>query len=171
LLDSTYLGDCMIDVVLSKGWTYNGTYCNMYRTQTGMNFKMAQLDQRRSIGIHVLQVADVRAGLTIQIITRYSMNCNCYVSVTTQVIPLTTSFEAVYQNINFPILSGLVHKIHISGIRMHNAGVVANQLIRTAALIYRSLKNLYKSVKHFPSEAVIFLQGILSFLESPHSNP
>jgi hypothetical protein len=63
-----------------------------------MSFKMAQLDQRRSIGIHVspIQILEMRPALTIQIITRYNFNCNCYVSVTTQVIPLTTSFELVY---------------------------------------------------------------------------
>lgn len=162
------------DVILSRGWTYNGTYSNMYRLPSGLVFKLAHLERRRSVALHISPMqagTEQRSSFAVQTVTRYSQDGNAYVTVTTQVVPLSLSVETLLQNINYTAMAGLNHKISISNLRMVKSSVVSNTVLKTAAGVYQSLKRSYKSLEMFPPEAIVFLEGSLAFLKARHCNP
>jgi hypothetical protein len=85
-------------------------------------------------------------------------------------IPVTKSLYHMLQGINFTIASGLVYRIYLSSMRMEQSVIVRNKLVRATAMLFATLKSLYKSLAQFPPEAIVFFQGILSFLKSHHSH-
>lgn len=173
VLDCEYLVESTSDIILSRGWTYSGTYSNMYRLQTSLTFRLAHLERRRCVGLHITHMAnsEQRTSFGVQIITRYSRNGSSYITVTTQVVPLTMSLDTLYRQIDYPAMSALNLKISISSLRISKNIDVTSSFYKTAAAMFRFLKRMFKTIEAFPPEAIVFFEGCLSFLKSRHANP
>lgn len=83
---------------------------------------------------------------SIQIITNYIRNRKHYLSVSTAVMPFTSSLDRLFENINLQISAASIFKTYLSALRLEELASCKSKYLKHVAPIWKAAHDFYKGV-------------------------
>ena len=113
---------------------------------------------------------------SMQIISNYIYGRKHYMQVNTSVLPLTTSLDRLFQNMNLQMVTATMFKAYLSSIRLQDINSCKNKYIKHVATIWKAVNEYYKPVTHllqqnFPPEWRNVFLAFLGFLKNNETQP
>ena len=172
LLSASYLQECKVDFIVSRGWSVSATYANMYRQQKTLNCKLNNLSDQKYIALSFQMLQQPQTSTSseflLQTISSYCSGRSRRMAVTTLIKPLSSSVLNIFSGIDYPMMTALNFKVGLSMLRMDESLAIRNDIIKKTAYFYMTAKSLFKD--KMPQEVLSFVQAILALLKSHHSH-
>ncbi len=153
---------------MTPGWHLIGAFGNLHRVKDYIRYNVNHLDANKRIFhlLHPNHKLMETPYFAFQMVTEYHLNRQRYTSVTTTVIPLTTSLSKLYEGTDYLMTQASFSKSFLAGLRMKDLNVVRTEQIKVLSGIWKAAKDHFK--KDIPSGIMNMVMGCLGILKSAH---
>lgn len=169
ILGANYYIDTRMELLISSGWYYTAVYGNLYRLKEYITFKCCHFESsKRVCAVFMPQEGfNPMPYFSIQIITNYIRNRKHYLSVSTAVMPFTSSLDRLFENINLQISAASIFKTYLSALRLEELASCKSKYLKHVAPIWKAAHDFYKG--NLPAEWRSCILSFLAFLKNSHT--